>query len=418
MISKTHQGLLQEKPTETLKIFPPVEGTPSTACRNPKKHHLINLRSSSLASLVLLLVIIVLILAGTNPLPTNIHLSSEESTVTEEQGINSNKLDEMYARIIKYDIGIDSIIIARNGHLVYEKYFEYYNYSNLHQMQSITKSITSILIGIANATGFITNLDQPILDIFTSRSFVNVDARKQTITIRHLLKMQTGMECDEGAFLPFISTIDKHDYELLSNLSADRFENIPLSPNRNLMRMVNSDDWVQYVLDKPMVAAPGTVYKYDSGASHLLSAIIRNKTGMNAVDFAKKHLFDPLNITDYHWWNDSMGISTGAFGLWLQPIDMVKIGNLYLNNGTWKGSQIVPMEWVWESTIPFTTATPNGPLGYQWWINPSKTYYYAFGLGGQFIVIKPDEKMVVTITASEYTDMVFQPRKILHDFIL
>ncbi|MHA2330379.1 MAG: serine hydrolase domain-containing protein, partial [Candidatus Hodarchaeales archaeon] len=203
--------------------------------------------------------------------------------------------------------------------------------------------------------------------------------------------------------------VDIHDYELLSNMTADRYENLPIGSFYDAMQMINSDDWVQYALDKPMVSDPGTNFKYNSGASHLLSTIIHNKTGMNTEDFAKKHLFDPLNITDYHWWNDSMGITMGAFGLWLQPIDMAKIGYLYLNNGTWNGSQIVPKEWVQESTIPYTTASAMDPYGYQWWIDPEKTYYYAFGLGGQYILVHPDEKMVIALTSSEYTHAVFQP---------
>ncbi|MHA2293924.1 MAG: serine hydrolase domain-containing protein [Candidatus Hodarchaeales archaeon] len=379
-----------------------------------------NMRFKRNSALIILLVSsIVINISITNSTPQLEYFPNGEwrTSTPEDQGvINPNKLDEMYPIIMKYGIGIDSIIIIKNGYLVYDEYFEYYNYSNLHRPMSTTKSIISILIGIANATGIITNLDQPILDIFTNRTFTNVDARKQALTIRHLLKMQMGVDWTD---VPFNGSVDPSNYELLSNMTADQWENLPVDVNNDYMRMVNSDDRVQYVLDKPLNHEPGTVFKYNCGAAHLLSAIIQVKTGKNTVDFAKKHLFDPLNITDYYWWNDSMGISTGDGGLWLQPIDMAKFGYLCLNNGTWNGNQVVPKEWIQESTFPHTTSTALGQsYGYLWWINPSENYYYALGLGGQFIVIKPDEKMVVTITASEYTHAPFWPRKILHDFIL
>ena len=118
-------------------------------------------------------------------------LDEWRNSTPEAQNMSSDRLNKMYSVITSSDIGMDSIHIIRNGYLVYEKYFDYYNHSNLHQMWSTTKSISSILIGIANASGFITNLDQPVLDIFSERTFQNVDSRKQTITIRDLLKMHT-----------------------------------------------------------------------------------------------------------------------------------------------------------------------------------------------------------------------------------
>jgi CubicO group peptidase (beta-lactamase class C family) len=315
----------------------------------------------------------------------------------EAQGIDSADLDQMYTTVIKNDVGIDSIHIIRNGYLVYEKYFEYYNHSHLHHLQSVTKSITSILVGIANTTGLISNLDQPVLDIFANRSFDNMGPKKQAITIRHLLRMQMGIEWRD---VSLIGNVDKHDYELLSNLTANRFENLPLDQSYDASRMVRSDDWVQYVLDKPMVSDPGTQHNYNSGASHLLSVILTKKTGINTVEFANKYLFTPLNISNYHWWNDSIGISMGAFGLWLQPIDLAKIGYLYLNNGTWNNTTIVPKEWVEISTMGDEVTQE---YGFQWWIRPIKNFYYARGLGGQYIIVIPDKSLVIVITSSEFS---------------
>jgi CubicO group peptidase (beta-lactamase class C family) len=266
-------------------------------------------------------------------------------------------------------------------------------------MWSTTKSITSILIGIANASGIITNLDEPVLDIFSERTFLNVDTRKQALTIRHLLKMRTGLQWNGEDVNYLNGTINSNDYALLTNLSDTNFDNWMPNPEFNSRQMVLSSDWVQFVLDKPMVADPGTTYYYHSGASHLLSAIIERKTGLNTEVFAKQYLFNPLGITDYLWFNDSMNISMGSFGLWLQPFDMTKIGYLFLNNGNWNGSQVVPSAWVEDSTQDYSY--PLG-YGYQWWISGTHKYYLTRGLGGQIIIVKPDKDLVAVITASEY----------------
>ncbi|MHA2203465.1 MAG: serine hydrolase domain-containing protein [Candidatus Hodarchaeales archaeon] len=335
----------------------------------------------------------------------------------EAQGIDSTNLDKMYPTIIKNDVGIDSILIIKNGYLVYEKYFDYYNYTNIHHMFSVTKTISGILAGIANTTGFITNLDQPVLEIFANRTFANVDARKQALTIRHLLKMQSGIQWNSEIVPYFSGQVDKHDYDLLSN-HTDDISNWPLSwpfnPGVNWHQMILSSDWVQFVLDQPMVAYPGTSFYYSSGDSHLLSAIIQKKTGMNTEDFARQYLFDPLNITEYVWWKDSMGKTMGAFGLWLQPIDMAKIGYLYLNNGTWNGTPIVPKEWIEISTVGDNVTKE---YGYQWRIKPSEDYYYAQGLGGQYILVMPDKSLVIVITASEFNQE-FGPMNIVLGFVL
>ena len=316
----------------------------------------------------------------------------------DEVKMNSSKLDSMYQYIISQDIGIDSIHIVRHGYLVYEEYFDYYNYSSLHPMWSTTKSIISILIGIANETGFITNLDEPILNIFSERSFTNMDARKQDITIRHLLKMQSGIQWNEHDVPNLIGTVDKHDYELLTNQTMEcLLESWPFNPVNDLFQMFNSSDSIQYLLDKPMESDPGTKFYYNSGTTHLLSAIIQKKTGMPTETFANNCLFSQLNITEYSWFKDSLNITVGGLGLWLKPFDMLKIGYLYLNKGMWNGTQIVPIKWVRESTQEYTSG-----YGYLWWIDrQGRNFYYSHGFAGQYIIVKPDKNLVIAITASE-----------------
>jgi CubicO group peptidase (beta-lactamase class C family) len=283
-------------------------------------------------------------------------------------------------------------------------------------MFSVTKSVLSILVGIANATGLITNLDQPVLDIFSDYTFTNVDADKQALTIRHLLKMQSGIEWNQGIVSGYTDWVDIHDYDLFTNTTND-VTNWPMSwpynTENDWYQMALSDDCVKFVLDRPMEYSPGTHFWYSNGDSHLLSAIIQNKTGMNAEAYAKEYLFNPLNITEYVWWNDSMGISMGGTGLWLRPVDMVKIGYLYLNNGLWDTTQIVPEEWIVDSTQEYL---PNTYYGYQWWIDKENNYYTAVGLGGQHIVVKPDVNLVISITSSNYhTPAISYTSKVLID---
>jgi CubicO group peptidase (beta-lactamase class C family) len=335
----------------------------------------------------------------------NIYFPADEwrTSSPEEQNMNSTKLDSMYQTISSQDIGIDSIHIIRNGYLVYEKYYEYYSHLNFHQMFSTTKSIISTLIGIANASGFITNLDEPVLGIFPERTFLNEDARKQALTIRHLLKMQSGLQWNENDVPMLNETVATDDYDLFTNLSDTKFLNWNYNSGNDWYQMVISPDWVQFVLDKPMVADPGTTFYYITGVSHVLSAIIHRKTGMNTEAFAQQYLFTPLGLTNYLWFNDSMDISMGGDGLWLQPFDMTKIGYLFLNNGNWNGSQIIPSSWIEESTQDYNPSPGSLGYGYQWWVN-SEGYYHTWGFGCQHIIVSPDKNLVVAITASEYHD--------------
>ncbi len=314
----------------------------------------------------------------------------------ESLGLDPAKLESMNQTIITQDIGIDSIHIIRYGYLGYEMNYDYYTHSDIHLMWSVTKSVISILIGIAHEEGFIPSLDEPILDIFTERSFDNVDSRKEAITIRHLLKMQSGLEWSSINVMKN-DPVDKHDYELLTNSSDPNWNSWPMNPDHDTVKMFNSSDWVQYILDKPMVSNPGTEFFYSTAPSHLLSAVIQNKTGMNTVSFAEQYLFNHLGITNYVWYNDSQGISNGGLGLWLQPFDMTKIGYLYLNEGQWNNVQVVPSSWVSESIQDYN---PGNGYGYQWWIKDN--YYHAIGHGGQNIYVVPDDSLVTTITASEY----------------
>jgi CubicO group peptidase (beta-lactamase class C family) len=347
--------------------------------------------------------------------PVTIYSTQGWPTATpEEVGMSSTRLEQMYQHIIDHEeLGVDSVSILKNGFLCYDKYFDYYNYSNIHNMFSVTKSFTSTLIGIANYSGMITNLDESVLEIFSNRTIENLDSRKEAMTIRHLLEMRSGLEwneLDEPVYREG-KEISYNNYTFHTNVT-DAYPGTWLghfNPVNDFPRQLNSTDWIQYVLDKPMVAEPGTEWYYNTGVSHLLSAIFTEKTGKSLEAFAKEHLFDPMNFSDYTWWKDPYDpseLNVGGGGLWLQPEDMLKYGYLYLNNGTWNNSQIIPELWIYESTKDYSPALGNLGYGYQWWIDTAKDYYFALGHRGQIILVQPENDLVVVITACGNEDTI------------
>ena len=171
----------------------------------------------------------------------------------------------------------------------------------------------SALIGIAIDKGYIKGVNQPVLNFFKKRTAKNLDADKKAMTLEHVLTMTTGLECRDSYLYSW----------------------------SGLNQMTASDDWVQFMIDLPMVEAPGTRFEYCNGASFLLSAILQEQTGMNALTFANKHLFGPLGIPVVYWPSNSQGITIGYANLYMTPRDMAKIGYLYLNDGLWDDKRII-----------------------------------------------------------------------------
>jgi len=184
----------------------------------------------------------------------------------------------------------------------------------------------------------------------------------------------------------------------------------------NIMnQMMRSSDWVQFVLDRPMAAAPGTTFNYSSGVSHLLSAIIEEATGMQTMSFAREYLFGPLGISRVSWITDPRGTAFGAGGLRLTPRDMAKFGQLYLQDGIWDGKQVITAEWVEASVTRQVSAHGAASYyGYQWWVRGDGTFA-AHGYRGKRIFVIPDLEMVVVFTA-DLSDNA--PSVILSNFII
>lgn len=305
--------------------------------------------------------------------------------------MDSTLLAQLFARIERDKINLHSVLIIRNGYSVTEAYFHPYTADIRHQVASVTKSVISMLIGIAIDQGYLRSVDQPLLDFFPGRRIANVDAQKQAITLGQLLSMTSGLACQDRA-----------------GTDAE---------------MQRSRGWVQFVLDLPMAHTPGAEFSYCSGGPHLLSAILEKAAGRNTRDFANAKLFTPLGIpavSEMEWGADPQGYASGGYGLYLTPRNMAKLGYLYLKQGQWAGQHIVPAEWVTASSTSHATWTEEGKrdYGYLWWLYPEYGYYSAMGLAGQQIHVVPDRQLVVVFTGALKPDSEVVLDQLLRDYIL
>jgi len=253
----------------------------------------------------------------------------------------------------------------------------YYKRTRLHTMQSVSKSVTSALIGIAIARGEIPGVDVPVMPYFSAFK-VKPDPRRDRMRLRDVLTMTTGIQWDE---------------------SSTTYTNA----KNNCAEMEATDDWIQYVLDQPMAADPGTMFVYNSGATELLSYIIKKATGKEADDYAKEHLFTPLGI-EYAWKRTPKGLADTEGGLYLQPRDLAKFGYLYLHDGMWEGTRILPADWTKQSTRWLVDGGKTGRgYGYKWWVlsrSGAGTYdaYAALGYGGQRLIVVPALDLIAVFT--------------------
>ncbi|MHA1477905.1 MAG: serine hydrolase domain-containing protein [Promethearchaeota archaeon] len=322
------------------------------------------------------LLIVVLGIAGIFPVwPLINRVNSDEywSTIHPELvQMDSSSLDNMINDVESNDYSVYSIVIIKNGFLVKEWYQRPFNKDSIFRVFSVSKSVTSALIGIALDKGYINNLDEFVLDYFPDYDIANPSPQKDAMTILHLLTMTTGFDWPE--YYPY----------------AD-----PMNPYNTWKA---SEDHVGFVLNRTMIAPPGTTFNYNTGASHLLSAIIQRATNMSTVDFADKYLFGPLSIEESFWVEDPQGVAGGGDNLYLRPRDMAKIGYLFLNEGNWEGQQIISENWVRTSTSALIDWGWVLDYGYQWWIAAADGLYRALGYGGQQINVFHTQDLIVVFT--------------------
>ena len=326
------------------------------------------------------------------------------TSTPEAQGLDPVKLDSLAQtiRIGKTYPDVDSLLIIRNGFLVVEEYFHGYDAKTLHMVQSVTKSFISALIGIAIEKEFIKDVNQKIIGFFPDLdSIENLDERKRAIKLQDLLTMRSGTDFYEREFG---------------------------SPNFELNRLATG--WDTFYLNRPMISEPGTVFRYDTGGTVLLSAILKNVSSQHADAFADEFLFNHLDISKTFWIKNSEGYPHAGGGLHLCPRDMAKLGQLYLQKGMWEGKQIVPAHWIEESFKPHVTfKVPEGHpykgYGYYWWIlkldpdDETKGYIYtALGLWGQFIFVIPEYELVVAVNSDARGENEGHPISFLYSHIL
>lgn len=304
------------------------------------------------------------------------------------RGVSPTVLEELEGRIDSGAFGeISSLIVVRRGDLVYERYWGEWRFPDLHAVNSVTKSVTSLLVGIAQTDGHLSDLDAPILDLLPALSPPANPAGKGDITLRHVLTMRTGLEWDE------LST----NYSEAANPVAS---------------LASSPDWLQFVVDLPFRTDPGGEFTYNSGVSMLMAGALAEALGISAEAFAAEHLFGELGIDDWSWSSGPGGLTNSGWGLRLRPRDMATIGQMVLQGGSWQGTQVVPGSWIEESAVAASRFTDGTGYGFQWWLprdDGGPPPIAAWGYGGQFIVVVPSRELVVVSTAENFAGGGFTP---------
>ena len=296
---------------------------------------------------------------------------------------------------------VRSVLVVRHGYLVYERYWHGFDAADGQELQSITKSVISALVGIALAERHLTSLDQTVAQLLAAHLPSDADPRWGQVTVRQLLTMTGGLAGDDQ--------------------SAGGDERL----SRRLFR---SRDWLREILGRHLAATPGTTFAYSNATSHLLSVIVATVTGQSTLAFARARLFGPLGIHSDHvfqplavkpptpaqvkayqqaavaWPRDPQGYQFGFGETKLPARDLAKLGYLYLNGGHWESAQVIPADYVHASTQPHSNLPGFGPgegYGYQWWtaIVDRHPSFAAVGIGGQRLLVIPDLDLVVVITS-------------------
>jgi CubicO group peptidase (beta-lactamase class C family) len=306
-----------------------------------------------------------------------------QTALPEEAGVDANRLSLIDNVIQSQHRNVYGVIVIRKGYVVFEKYYQRKQVNDAYNVASITKSLTSALIGIAIDAGYILSVDEPVLGFFPEYMDKSNGIQKREVTIKHLLTMT--------APYPFPNWREPLD------------------------RMRIQSDWVQYALD--MMGQGGRIgtFKYSTAGAHLLSAILTRTTGKCAREFANEYLFKKIGIKKIPenpdqgfglddifgrrvegWIKDPNGHSTGGWGLTLTLRDMARFGYLYLNDGVWDREPIISKKWIDEST-----RIHKGNYGYMWWLHQTDDLfaYMATGSGGNVICCVPDKDLLIAISS-------------------
>jgi len=323
----------------------------------------------------------------------------------DQLGVDSARLAALTAAIRAWpELGVHAIVIERAGHLIYEEYFDGYDErwgeslgrvtmtpDLRHDLRSVTKSVVSALAGIAVASRAISSLDQPVVEWFPEYPELNSVERRR-VTLAHVLSMTSGLQWNED--VPYTD------------------------PRNDEIVMTRDAQPLRYALSRPFALPPGSDFTYNGGLTQVMAAVIERATRTSIQEYARTQLFEPLGITDVEWVGSLAGMPAAASGLRLRARDLAKFGSLYLHDGRWNGTQIVPADWIDRSTRrhfrfrPRSGADAGGEFGYAyfWWYScyPTEAGLVeartAVGNGQQRIFVLPGLDMVVTILAGRYND--------------
>lgn len=297
----------------------------------------------------------------------------EEST-PQEQGIDEKLLEQVDAQLKTNHTKIKSLLIVKNGHIVYEKYRSKSNKETPTAVFSVTKSVVSALTGIALDKELLKGTNQKLSEWLPELMSKQTDPEKKEITILNALTMTGG----------------------LNSVDVD------------INAWFNSEDWLTDALDQPMVDPSRSEFIYNTGLTHLLSGALTKAVGMSTKEFADEHLFGPMDITNYRWLQDPQGVTVGGTNLFLLPRDMAKFGYLYLHHGMWGDQQLIPKEWVISSIEKHVELENNVNYGYLFWLTTMKGSqgkeiftYEANGYGGQHIRVIPALNTIIVVTSDE-----------------
>jgi CubicO group peptidase (beta-lactamase class C family) len=299
-----------------------------------------------------------------------------EVSTPEEQGLDPHLVAELYYNASQME-NIYGLMVFKNGYLVAEDYYHIGSPRQTVNIHSVTKSITSALVGIALEQGCLTSLDQKMMDFFPELADRITDPRKNQITIRQMLQMRAGYPWEEST--------------------------------PELFELLTTGFRTSSLVDVPLVRDPGTGFEYSNLTPHILGMIVARACGADLKSFAQEHLFSPLGVEPSFWQQDWDGNYLGFSDIHLSAHDMAKFGLLYSNNGEYNGTQIVPAGWVQDSLQVYSENAwkirvgrnwrDNG-YGYQWWSVRAGDYRYnlAWGHGGQQVVVLDELRMVIVVT--------------------
>lgn len=308
---------------------------------------------------------------------------------------NHSMVPEMFTALHEAlaNSSVYAMVTAKDGVIIDEYYSSGYDEASRFALHSCSKSFTGALVGVAIEQGYIGGVDDPLSD-YLPQVLALEDTRKQQITLRHLLTHTSGLEWYEWG-----------------------------GGQSNWREFQSASNWVDYILGRRLVAQPGAIFNYSTGNTHLLAAVLEQATGVSALEYGALNLFEPLGMDSVTWKTDPQGITDGGNGISMTARDAARFGQLYLEGGRWHDRQLIPAEWLKDSTS-VQNAGPGGSTGqygYQWWVRSfgdgDYDTYYALGARGQYILVVPQLNLV-SVIASHYPQNTYAPRPYFIDYVL